>query len=40
MLLDGADSARDEVVMNLDQYTPCLFGRGAIRYEELLSCSS
>ena len=40
MLLDGADSARDEVVMNLDQYTPCLFGRGAIRFEELLSCSS
>ena len=31
MLLDGADSARDELVLNLDQYTPCLFGRGAIR---------
>ena len=37
MLLDGADSARDELVMNLDQYTPCLFGRGAIRYYNLLA---
>ena len=35
MLLNGGDSARDEVVYNIDQYSTYIFGHGAIRWDVL-----